>query len=184
MQVSGADGQVVDRHDPAQPLAVDHGEPADPVLDHEGHRLLEVHLDLACDDRPRRVLARRGLRADAVGHHGEGEVTVGDHPERLAAIRDHDRADVAVAHELADVLERVAGVGGHHALGHDLGDPHAERDNIGSSPTLDICPLKTHSAASSAIRTSSAGAWRSSHSRCRERNGWPGPTTRSSWPST
>ena len=43
------------------------------------------------------------------------------------------------------------------------------RDNIGSSPTLDTCPLKTHSAASSAIRTSCAGAWRSSHSRCRER---------------
>ena len=46
------------------------------------------------------------------------------------------------------------------------------------------CPLKTHSAASSATRTSCAGGWRSSPSRCRAPRRSPGPTTRSSWPST
>ena len=49
---------------------------------------------------------------------------------------------------------------------------------------LGICPLKIPSAACSATRTSCAGAWRSSPSRCRARSVSPGRTTRSSSRST
>ena len=64
-----------------------------------------------------------------VGNHGECEVAVGDHPDRPSAVADDDRADVPIAHQLADVAQAVAALGGHDSLGHHLGDPHG-RDCI------------------------------------------------------
>ena len=62
---------------------------------------------------------------DSVGHHGQGKVAVSNHANRPAALADHHGADIAVAHELAHMLQAVPALGRHDALGHHLGDAHA-----------------------------------------------------------
>jgi len=70
------------------------------------------------------VGARLLVSRHAVGDRRQREVTIGDHAHGSVVLGDHDRPDVAVAHELADMLEGVAGVCGHHVLRHDVSDQH------------------------------------------------------------
>ena len=60
-----------------------------------------------------------------VDSHGQSEVAVSDHADGTTVVADHDGTHVAVAHELADVLQAVAAFRRHHALGHHLRDAHA-----------------------------------------------------------
>src|SRR3954454_23739447 len=95
------------------------------MLDHQCHCLLDVHLDLTGDERPRRLHARAAVRVDAVRHDGERQVAIGDDADGATALADDHRADVAIAHETADRAEAVGGVGGHDVRGHDVPDAHA-----------------------------------------------------------
>jgi hypothetical protein len=90
------------------------------VLDHEGHGLLDVHLNLAGHDRARGVRAGHVAGVDPVGHDRQREVAVGDHADRAAVVADHHGPDVAVAHQLPYAAQAVAALGGHDALCHHL----------------------------------------------------------------
>ena len=47
----------------------------------------------------------------AVGDHRQGEIAVGDEADGLGAVHQHDRADVALAHELGDLADGAFGSG-------------------------------------------------------------------------
>src|SRR5215211_207479 len=134
VQVSRAHRQVVDGHDAHELLAIGHRQAADAVLDHQRHRLLDVHLYLARDQRARGVVADKGVRLHRVRHHREREIAIGYDADRSAGLAHHDRADVTVAHELADAVQAVARLGGHYALGHYLADAHGATVSSPSRP--------------------------------------------------
>ena len=50
---------VVEGDDADQAVAVDHRQPAHPVLDHQRRRLVELHLRVAADQRPRGEIGNR-----------------------------------------------------------------------------------------------------------------------------
>ena len=59
-----------------------------------------------------------------VGDHREREVAVGDEADRPVAVHQHDRADVALPHQLGDLAHRALRRCGDDGLGHDFADEH------------------------------------------------------------
>ena len=125
LEIAGAHRDVVEGHDPDQALAVEHRKPPDPMLDHQRGRLLEIHLRLAGDQGPGRVLGDRLARRPLLGERADGEVAVRDHRGGLTLrVADDDRADGVVAHQLGDREHLGVGARRDHARGHDLAQLH------------------------------------------------------------
>ena len=76
---------------PTSSPSLDHRQAADPVLDHQGGGLLQIHLGLARDQRAGGVAAGRLGQLQVVGGDADRDVAVGDHRRGTALrIADHD----------------------------------------------------------------------------------------------
>ena len=77
---------------------------------------------------------------DAVGHHGEREIAVGEDAHRAPSVDDDHRSDAAVAHQRTDAGQRLRDLGGDDRMGHDLVHPHGStipaRRRAGEEGTL------------------------------------------------
>ena len=71
LEVPGAHRDVVERHDADQPVALDHRQAADPVADHQGGGLLQLHVVLARHDGTGRTALDRVARLAGAGQHAE-----------------------------------------------------------------------------------------------------------------
>ena len=118
--VARARGEVVERDDAGEAVAVDDRQAADAVLHQQLARCRHVHPRRAGDDRLRGVVDRVVLGAAAVGEHPECEVAVGHDPGRPAVAHEHDRADVALAHQRGDLTNRRGRGGRDDRRRHDV----------------------------------------------------------------
>jgi pimeloyl-ACP methyl ester carboxylesterase len=66
----------------------------------------------------------------ALGEHREREVAVRDEADRPPPLDEHDRADVALAHQLRDRAHRGARIHGDDGLRHDVADQHGRESTI------------------------------------------------------
>ena len=103
----------------------------DPVAHHELGRLLEVHPGLGRDDGRGGVRVDRIAGVPAVGQRAEREVAIGHEAgDRSVVLHEHDRSDVALAHELRHLAHRGRRHDAHDALGHDVPDLHGRNIHL------------------------------------------------------
>ena len=111
---------------PASRSSSDHRQPADPVLDHQRRRLLELHLRLAGDQRPRGAARSIGVSEPAssastrIARSRSVTIAAGT-PSGSTMTTEPTRV---VAHQLGHLEGARARLGGDHGGGHDLAQLH------------------------------------------------------------
>src|SRR5918992_5462296 len=127
-----AEGDVGLGNDADEPAVLDNGQPPKLVAGHELERPFKVFVGLNADEVPRvDVPDRRHLRVCGLGDHPRGDVSVGDHPDKLLVVGYRERADVLLSHQSRGLDHRRrcadrAGILGHrvaNALRHRASSP-------------------------------------------------------------
>jgi hypothetical protein len=120
----GLDGcdaeQVADRHDPDEPVVLDHGDVAVAVGPERVVRLLDAQVGrdaVGVGRHPLGDLRRAGVDAGRAPPH---EVALGEDPDGSLAVDDDDRPDLAVAHPGRGLGDGLVRQSGDHRRAHQL----------------------------------------------------------------
>ncbi len=88
-------------------VRIDDRQASDPVFAHQFGRLVEAGVSVDRTElRRHHVLGGVFVRVATFGEHAHREIAIGDDPDRLRTVGDHDAADARVVHRGCEFLDR------------------------------------------------------------------------------